>query len=95
MSTIPAILNGPLAQAIGWALVHLLWQGVLVAAILAAGLALLQRRSANARYLASCSALVALLLLGSITAVRAYHAGSEPPTSTEVTAQAEPISPVA
>ena len=48
MSSIPAILGSPLAQAIGWALVHLLWQGVLVAAILAAALALLQRRSANA-----------------------------------------------
>jgi len=73
MSSIPAILGGPLAQAIGWALVHLLWQGVLVAAILAAALALLQRRSANARYFASCAALVALLLLGVATTVRTYN----------------------
>jgi beta-lactamase regulating signal transducer with metallopeptidase domain len=94
MSTIPVILSGPLAQAIGWALVHLLWQGVLVAAILAASLALLQRRSANARYLASCAALIALLFLGSITAVRAYRAESGPVTSTEATADTEQATPV-
>jgi len=66
-------LNGPVAVAIGWALLHLLWQGVVVAAILAAALALLARRSANARYLVSCAALALLLVLGIATAVRAYE----------------------
>src|SRR5258708_4746315 len=65
-------LTGPVAQAIGWALLHLLWQGVLVAAILAATLALMKRQSANARYLASCGAMIALLVLAVATAVRAY-----------------------
>src|SRR5713226_8702135 len=65
-------LTGPMAQAIGWALLHLLWQGVLVAAILAATLALMKRQSANARYLASCGAMIALLVLLVATAVRAY-----------------------
>jgi beta-lactamase regulating signal transducer with metallopeptidase domain len=94
MSTIPVVLSGPLAQAIGWALLHLLWQGVLVAAILAASLALLQRRSANARYLASCAALVTLLILGSVTAYRAYHAESEPVTTTEASTATEPVTQV-
>jgi beta-lactamase regulating signal transducer with metallopeptidase domain len=67
------LFSGPLAQAIGWALVHLLWQGVLVAAILAAALALLQRQSSNARYLASCGALVILVTLSVVTAYRAYE----------------------
>lgn len=66
------LFGGPLAQAIGWALLHLLWQGVLVAAILAAALALLQRQSANARYLASCGALAILVALSLITGYRAY-----------------------
>jgi beta-lactamase regulating signal transducer with metallopeptidase domain len=76
-------LNGPVAEAIGWALLHLLWQGAVVAAILAATLALLERRSANTRYLVSCAALALLLVLGVATAVREY----EPPvraTSTPV-----------
>lgn len=65
--------SGPLAQAVGWALLHLLWQGVLVAAILAASLALLQRQSANARYLASCGALVVIVAMSLLTAYRAYE----------------------
>jgi len=74
MTSIESLLTGPLGQAIGWALLHLLWQGVLVAAILAATLALLQRQSANARYLASCGALILLVALGAATAFRAYDA---------------------
>jgi len=70
-------LTGPVAQAIGWALLHLLWQGVLVAAILAATLALMKRQSANARYLASCGAMIALLVLVVATAVRAYDPAAE------------------
>ncbi len=73
MSALATLLSGPLAHAIGWALVHLLWQGVLVAAILAAALALMQRRSANARYLAACGALVLLLVLGAVTAYSVYE----------------------
>jgi beta-lactamase regulating signal transducer with metallopeptidase domain len=97
MSSIPAILGGPLAQAIGWALVHLLWQGVLVGAILAAALALLQRRSANARYFASCAALVALVLLGAATTVRTYNNNSVTPVAPviEETTPAETTQPIA
>src|SRR5438132_501786 len=68
-----ALFNGPLAHAIGWALVHLLWQGVGVAAILGAALALMQRQSANARYLVACGALVLLVALGVATAVHVYE----------------------
>src|SRR5882724_12011900 len=73
MSALGTYLSGPVAQAIGWALVHLLWQGVLVAAILAAALALMHRRSANARYLAACGALALLVALGTATAYHVYE----------------------
>ena len=72
MNGISTLLSSPIGQAIGWALLHLLWQGVLVAAILAATLALLSKQSANARYLASCGALVLIVVLGVATAYRAY-----------------------
>src|SRR5438445_5843290 len=72
MNAMADLFSGPLAQAIGWALLHLLWQGVLVAAILAAALALLQRRSANARYLVSCAALALIVVLSLATGIRAY-----------------------
>jgi beta-lactamase regulating signal transducer with metallopeptidase domain len=71
MSSMP-LLSSPLAHAIGWALLHLLWQGVVVAGILAAALALLSKQSARTRYAVSCSALALLLVLGVATAWRAY-----------------------
>ncbi|MEA2163038.1 MAG: hypothetical protein QOK37_1165 [Thermoanaerobaculia bacterium] len=77
MNALGNLLGTPLAQALGWALVHLLWQGVLVAAILAATLALLSKQSANARYLASCGALMLLVILGAATAYRSYEGGGE------------------
>ena len=76
MNGISILLGSSIAQAIGWALVHLLWQGLLVAAILAATLALLSRQSANARYLASCGALMLLVVLGAATAYRSYEGRS-------------------
>lgn len=72
-AAISTLFGGPVAHAIGWALVHLLWQGVLVAAILAAALALMQRQSANARYLAACGALALLVVLGAATAYHVYE----------------------
>lgn len=71
MTSMP-LLSSPLAHAIGWALLHLLWQGVIVAGILAATLKLLTKQSASTRYAVSCTALALLLVLGVATAYRAY-----------------------
>jgi GWxTD domain-containing protein len=49
----------PLAQAIGWTLVHSLWEGAVVALVLAA--ALWAIRSSRARYAAACLAMLAML----------------------------------
>jgi beta-lactamase regulating signal transducer with metallopeptidase domain len=54
------------AQAAGWTLLHFLWQGALVAIILA----LLSGRSAQPRYLAACAALVLMAILPLITFAR-------------------------
>jgi beta-lactamase regulating signal transducer with metallopeptidase domain len=77
MNGIGTLFGTPLAEAIGWALLHLLWQGLLVAAILAATLALLSKQSANARYLASCGALALLVVLGAATAYQSYEGSGE------------------
>lgn len=66
------LLTGSAAQAIGWALLHLLWQATIVAGILAAVLALIPRESANARYAASCGALALVFAMFVATAVRSY-----------------------
>lgn len=72
------LLTGPLAQAVGWALLHLLWQAVIVAGILAAALALIPRQSAGARYVVSCGALALVFAMFVATAIRAYDPAAEP-----------------
>ncbi len=72
------LLTGSIAQAIGWALLHLLWQATIVAGILAAVLALLPRRNATARYAAACGALALVFAMFVATAIRAYDPAATP-----------------
>jgi len=61
------ILGSPIVYRVGWTLVHSLWQGAAVAALLAGAMLLLRRRSANVRYAVSCAALVLMLALPAAT----------------------------
>ncbi|HXI12680.1 MAG TPA: M56 family metallopeptidase [Thermoanaerobaculia bacterium] len=81
MTRIDALLSSIAAEAIGWALLHLLWQGAVLALVVAAVLALMKTQSANARYLVACTSLLLLLALPVVTGVRVYRASvleSEP-----------------
>jgi beta-lactamase regulating signal transducer with metallopeptidase domain len=73
MNALQQILSGPVSQAIGWALLHLLWQGAIVAGILGATLTLLRRHSSAARYAASCTAMAFMIVLPAATAVKIYR----------------------
>ncbi len=57
-------MNSPLSQmlveSLGWTLVHFLWQGVAIAALLAVALRFLRPAKAQHRYLAGCAALLLL-----------------------------------
>lgn len=57
-----------LLDAAGWALLHSLWQGALVAALYACFAALVPRRAADVRYAGGVAALLLLLLLPLLTA---------------------------
>lgn len=85
------LLGGPLAQAIGLALLHTLWQGAIVAGGLAAVNALLSRRSASLRYAIACAALAIVFGLAVITAVRSYSPQESAPLT--ALAPAAPPSP--
>ncbi|MBZ5617657.1 MAG: M56 family metallopeptidase [Acidobacteriia bacterium] len=61
-----------MAQALSAALLHFVWQGLLVAFLLWVALFGLRKRSANSRYLASCMALAVLAVLPAITAYVLY-----------------------
>src|SRR5437667_6517952 len=63
MNAIDLIFSKPVFQALGWALINFVWQGTVVAMILATANIFLQRRSANARYVAACIALIFMLVL--------------------------------
>src|SRR5262245_65931778 len=59
----------PTVEALGWTLVHFLWQGALVALMLALARVGLNRRTANLRYLVSCAAMLLMLAFPVITFV--------------------------
>ncbi|RKH65690.1 M56 family metallopeptidase [Corallococcus llansteffanensis] len=63
-------MNGLILESVGWALLHLVWQGVLVAAALALALRWVGGRSANLRYALACGALGIMLALPVATAWR-------------------------
>src|SRR5215467_14384752 len=62
----------PLVNAATTALLQFVWQGAVVAIALSVMLALLPERAASARYLASCLAMVALVVLPVITGVLSF-----------------------
>ena len=64
----------PTVLAVGWAVLHSVWQGTVVAGVLKAVLLLLRDRSSNTRYVAACVAL-ALMALCPIATFSLLHAG--------------------
>jgi beta-lactamase regulating signal transducer with metallopeptidase domain len=84
----------PTVEALGWTLVHSLWQGALVALTLALVRVAFKRRTANFRYLASCAAMLLMLALPVITFVtlspmvrKTQIVMIDPPAPTEQTAK--------
>jgi beta-lactamase regulating signal transducer with metallopeptidase domain/peptidoglycan/xylan/chitin deacetylase (PgdA/CDA1 family) len=70
-----AISSQPLLRAVGWALLHSLWQGALVALLYACLSALLKESAAGVRHLAGCVALLLTLALPVATATIMLRSG--------------------
>ena len=68
MKLLQTFVATPLAGALGWTLLHSLWQGAIVASTLAA--ALLPVRSSRIRYAAACLAMVVMFAAFGLTLVR-------------------------
>src|ERR1051325_10783605 len=73
-------------DALGWTLLHFLWEGVAIAVLLAAALAALRGTNARIRYVVNCAALVLmpiafLATLGELSAVPAPSALVAPPVA--------------
>src|SRR5262245_61914657 len=75
-------------DALGWTLLHFVWQGVLIAMVFAGVDRLLSRGSANLRYLVACGTLLVMLMvpIGTFVVVRdAGPPGAVSPGSSIVT----------
>ncbi|MHC4944207.1 MAG: M56 family metallopeptidase, partial [Planctomycetota bacterium] len=57
----------PVTEALGWTLVHFMWQGALLAGLTWMVLHAMQHRSANARYATCCAAMVVMAAAPIIT----------------------------
>lgn len=72
-----AFLRGPVVTNLGWALVHFLWQGALIALLL--GVADAAMRKAHARYAAACGAMVLMVIAIGVTFFRLGVERQAPP----------------
>ena len=93
LSLSPALIN-----ALGWALVHALWQGALIAVLLAVALRF-SRVSSDVRYGLACTALAAMLAAPAATFVvlasSAAPAADAGATMVTVGTPASPAAPIA
>ena len=82
MNSMEMLFRQPLILALGWALLHFLWQGVLIAMLLGGVNLLLRRAGAGVRYAAACAAMLAMLAAGVGTFLwLVIHAGAFSRTS--------------
>jgi bla regulator protein BlaR1 len=65
-----------LTNALGWTLLHFLWQGALIAILLGVALSLLRRASSQVRYRASCAAMLLMLVCAGLTFVELKFSGT-------------------
>ena len=69
MNALTSFASTPVVQSVGWTLLHFLWQGCLIAGALAVVSLLLRKRSADARYAASCLAMLFMAVVPAVTFV--------------------------
>lgn len=67
-----------LAVAIGWSLLQILWQGLLLGIVLAVALRAMRNSPATTRYALCCGALVALVLCPLLTLILIELTGGHP-----------------
>jgi GWxTD domain-containing protein len=76
MNTLAHWVEAPIAKALGWTLIHFVWEGVLIGAALAAVLALSSGRrgtaSARWRYGLACLAMIAMAAAFGVTLARLW-----------------------
>lgn len=100
MTGLDQLLSADVVYRLGWTLLHSLWQGALMAGVLALLLFIIPNTKPNGRYVAGCLSLLMILVLCGVTFVTldtpcstiepASIAGSEPERSIDVPLPDEP-----
>src|SRR5688500_547273 len=85
MSILDILPTQTFIQALGWTLLHFVWQGAALAILLAIVNSLLKRATANVRYTVACGALLLMMVLPAVTLWRNFT----PTTNAPVIAVAE------
>ncbi len=92
MNAIETLLDKPIFQALGWTLIHFIWQGALIAILYVSASVLLRRFSASVRYAAACGAMLLMLIAPAVTmfAISAATETSPVASLTADTTQSDP-----
>lgn len=82
MNGIEMLVTKPIFQALGWTLIHFIWEGALVATLYASVSVLLRRSTANVRYATACIAML-LMLIAPAATMLAVSGAQEPSVAGE------------
>ncbi len=72
MNYLSSLISGPFIDALGWTLVHSIWQGALIASLVAIIMIMLRKGSAKSRYLVYFSSLILMLGISVATFIKVY-----------------------
>ena len=101
MNRIETMLAQPVVEAIGWSLVHFVWQGTVVAITAAGVLVALRRASSNLRYGVACLAMLVLAACPvvtcawALTQIQAQAIGTPSQAFPKIESQHLPPTPIA
>src|SRR5688572_4439559 len=85
MNAMNDMLQQPVPQAIGWALLQFIWQGTLIAALTAALLTALRRSAADVRYVVATIGLALMLTMPMVTTVQSMRSAPPPAAAAAMT----------
>ena len=91
MTYVQAFLSQELVQALGWTILHSLWQGALVALALSVLMVFLNRQSAQVRYFISITALFTTLAIAVFTFWSIYQTPVKNAVSATIPAKIETL----
>src|SRR6185369_6553780 len=81
MNAIETLLDQPIFQALGWTLIHFIWQGALIALLYLSVSVLLRRWAANVRYAAACGAMLLMLIAPAVTMLSIDYSSDRAPAT--------------